>query len=206
MFKIMKIKSHINTTPVQGPNRAFREFVRNNGSLKIKNLRIGRRSLGNQEMFNVLSLGELNKKKKELEYKDLYHSFLIVTLSNDETYRIEKNHVVEATKASPQDGEYDIPLNGKDITLSELLRKGQGDNPDFYNYDLSESNCQMFAFDIIKNNNLYPEENIQIQEVIKPQEVKELLSVFPSGTDKVVKTITDLARLGDSIKNGGNIN
>ena len=84
-----------------------------------------------KKALDVMSVGKFSGKAKELGYDQVYHNYMLVTMSDGKTYKIEKNEQVMHFPAKKSDyaGElFDVPLNGKQLTLSQMIgnaRRGQ---------------------------------------------------------------------------------
>jgi hypothetical protein len=202
----------------QGPrDRAterFNNFLDENEDNKVVKITVARKPIikGVKILLNGLSGGKFGKTEKNLGYDDTYHNYMIYELANGESYKVEKNHVVEHTKAKSADYDhekYDIPINGRDLNLKEMLsnaEKKEG-RKRLYQYDGSGDNCQRFVQSVIDDNGLSPTDE-KAKELIKPQRADLLMdslgSIRPIG-----KITTDIAgtldRLywGDGLINKG---
>ncbi len=151
-----------------------RDFVGRNKDKKVISVEVGKTPVLKpvQKFLDVLSGGKYEKKKKELGYDDLYHTFLVVTLEDGRKYKIEKNSSVEVHDWKPQAGKFaKIPMK-EPVELDKFLEKGEyyfknhpkkserGEN--FWSYDKTNNNCQYFVDDIIKGNSdaLQPHESL----------------------------------------------
>lgn len=114
--------------------------------------------------LNWVSGGEYEKKRQSLGYNDINHAYLLVTLDNGKTYRLEKNHVVEIYNVRPNSDnhqKFDIQLSGQP-TLDSLLdhaekyqestKQGKKSRGNFWQYDPQNNNCQYFVDDIVQGN------------------------------------------------------
>lgn len=156
-------------------------------------------------MANIISFGAFDKVKRRLGYDDIYHNYLIVKLKNGKTYKMEKNHVVniEPIKASDLTNQTkNIPLNGVNTDLQTLINNASKNDSKFWRYDPADKNCQWFAHDILKDNNL--DKNVtdkETQEIINPQDGKALIDSL-GALKNVPKAITDLAAGLDTLVAG----
>jgi hypothetical protein len=205
--------------PRKGSTQRFSKFMDNTQDRKIDKVVVARKPIisGVKTILDGLSLGKFTKRQKELGYDNTYHNYSLIHFQGDPPgvwTKMEKNHVVEESRASPKDFQYEhyeIPLKGKDLTVKSMLNnavKAKGQQR-IYMYDASGTNCQEFIKDIIHENGLDPD-NQNAQELIKPQNADHLLSGL--GLLKPIhKLTTDLAGVadrsfyGDGFKNMMNI-
>ena len=106
--------------------------------------------------MNIMTAGKYNQVKRQLNYDDMFHLYLIVKLENGMNLLMEKNQVVniEPYKFDIDKDCKNIKLN-KDITFTQLLLNGekfQGDT--FWKYHPKTNNCQNFVLSLLKGNNL----------------------------------------------------
>ena len=146
-----------------------------------------------QTFFNLISLGKYNEAKKNGNYDDLYHLYMILTLDNNKKVLIEKNenvYIRDEYDKNPDTEKIDIDLDNKNIDLDTLLyntEKSIGKFK-FYQYNAKTNNCQDFLINIFKSNNLDKKE---YNDFIK-QDLNYLFSKLPSWADKFTSLITDL--------------
>jgi hypothetical protein len=158
-------------------------------------------SSGVQKFLNFISFGEFKKKQKQLGYNDVYHNFMLITLENGKTFKVEKNHVVEATQVSPSDYRQakliDIPVDAenRDLNMKHLISTAEADNTDFWYYDPESKNCQVFVKEMLDRNDLKPLDETGYME-IRPQDSTALLDTLGAARD-IPKWITDQAGLAD---------
>ena len=190
--------------PRIGPSPQIREFLLQYGLYNIIFINVCRKPV--QEYIlkaaEIISLGEFNKKRVELNYDKLFHLYLLLTLryNDDIIYiKLEKNKVVQIKKI--------ILVNDKDCMLIEVLLnysmnlntfinngiKLQGSN--FWIYDSIHLNCQNFVNTLLRANSLGNEKIYNFVE----QNVDELV-VKP--VQKIFRFVTDLAARIDIIKYG----
>lgn len=145
----------------KGPRKILppnvREWLSQYGDMQIVDIKICRKPI--QEhlniLLNTLSLGEFNKRRKELNYDKLYHLFMLFTVQKG-TFLIEKNEVINIQRHSlDKETEYmPIKLN-KYITPNIMINnawKYQGDS--FPLYNAKNNNCQVFIMSLLKANGL----------------------------------------------------
>src|SRR6185312_9234646 len=105
-------------------------------------------------LVNKATNGKYLENKKELNYESVYHLYFIVQLNTqgNNTFRIEKNHVIEAFLYHETKDEQiiDVPLNSY-LSLNKLLQpKGES----YYTYSPAKYNCQDFVLRNLENNGL----------------------------------------------------
>jgi hypothetical protein len=177
-----------------GKTNKFKKFLDQHQGDEIVSLRVARKPVnrGIQILLNGLSGGKYRQKAKELGYDDIYHNYTIVKLKSGKEYRIERNHVVNffPAKASDFEHSYDVPLQGKNLDMKELIEKSDTDQV----YDASKTNCQDFVEKIVQKNGLESGLSHDAKELVKPQDAKALVeslgeySWFP-------KLVTDSANV-----------
>ncbi|NBW22330.1 MAG: hypothetical protein EBR82_81705 [Caulobacteraceae bacterium] len=142
------------------------------------------------KFLNVISLGLFKKLQDKLGYDKLYHLSLVI---NDDT-RIEKNEQIKIDKYTNRANEefLDIPLQGKNITIKELMDNGakyMGEN--FIPYSALRNNCQDFIIGLLRGSKL---SSAGIEAFIK-QPVNELVDNLPGYVEKTTDVITTLGGL-----------
>ncbi len=200
------VKNRIHYKPKEDATNRFKEFLDKEGSQNIESLRFGREPVvgGVQKFLNVISFGKYEKKKKELGYDDVYHNYLVATLKDGRTVRLEKNHVVEAKPAKKGDGQYEIPLNNPNLNIKELISTAEKGDPSFFSYNATSNNCQKFVNEIIQKNKLEPTDQNTIN-ALKPQDGVALINTLPGPIRGIHKLATDVAAVGDHILHGGKV-
>lgn len=200
------IKNRIHIKPKETETNRFKKFIDAEGNKEIKSIKVGEQPVVKpvQQLLNALSFGQYNKKKKQLGYKDVHHRYLVVTLADGKTYKIEKNHVVEAKPTKASDGQYHIPVNKQTTNLKHLIDNAKKDDPQFWKYDAKTNNCQHWVDKVVKKNHLTPS-NHTVKKTIEPQNSKELMSVIPKPLQGLPKLATDLAGTADAVIHGGKV-
>jgi len=194
--------------PVKGPQTyasdRLEKFLADHKDNPVVKLQLARKPINSKvkKALDLMSLGKFTKKVKQLNYDDAYHSFLLVTLSDGKTYKLEKNEVVEHARASKSDydGEvFDVPLKGKTLTLDKMVETAeQGNEERFWKYRAGSDNCQRFTRDIVEKNGLLPEDD-EGQKQFELQDAKEMTDTLPSG---VANAVTDIANVAGRILHG----
>lgn len=179
-------------------------FLKRRGDFVITSIMLRRQPIMRiiDKVFNVLSLGKWDELKTKYGYDQMYHLSMIITLSNDERFIVEKNEVINIggnVTPDQSDVEYfPIELKGKRITVNQLVEntiKSVGEDR-FLNYDAFTTNCQRFIMDILSANGLLT----PAAEKWILQPVDQLVKELPEYVDKTAKVITDIGGYGSRIK------
>ena len=186
--------------------RGAERFIERQGDEKIRKMRVVRAPITDviSKFLNVISLGLFKKLQDKLGYDKLYHLSLVI---NDDT-RIEKNEQIKIDKYTNRANEefLDIPLQGKDITIKELMDNGakyMGEK--FIPYSALKNNCQDFIIGLLRGSKL---SSAGIEAFIK-QPVNELVDNLPGYVETTTDVITTLGGLLtylrelSGFKNGG---
>lgn len=176
------------------------------GNNTVKHITVARTPVSKiaQILVDFLSLGTVGMKKKELNYDDIYHLFMVVTLDNGQRLRIEKNEEIGITdNYMARDNGMNVNITHT-VTFSDLLNKPlQAIGDSFYRYNARTNNCQLFVTNVLKNNNLFTS---ALGGYIN-QNAEELLSKSPDISKKVLDLATELRARSSILINGyGNFN
>lgn len=166
------------------------------------------------KFLDWVSGGKYEQKRQQLGYNDINHAYLIVTLDNGKTYRLEKNHVVEMYSydvKNDKNQKLDLQLSGTPELSSFLSNaekyqesgKSTSKRGNFWQYDPQNNNCQYFVDDIVKGN----------AEITNKEEANKFF--FQPGSGELIDTtgkwkphikyIVPLATIGDRLINGQGI-
>lgn len=184
---------------------AVRRIVQSVGSVPIKAIQVCRKPVQKwiNTVLNLLSLGGWDKVKAKLGYSDLFHLYMLVTLQNGQSFRLERNHVIEMAKGGVESGSECMPVSAQyghpNFTLSTIfddLVKKKGDS--LFRYDPADNNCQAFVTDFLRSAGaLTPALSTFIN-----QDAKTLFEKQPAYVKKFAKGVTDLASAGDTVIHG----
>jgi hypothetical protein len=180
---------------------SIRKFLEQNGNAKITKIIIGRQPITPfiEKAASWLSFGLWDKNKKKLAYDKMLHLFMIITLDNGKTFKLEKNHLPEISHATDP-GKDSMEIKAPNVTLNEFFVNGekQAGGDKLWVYDAITQNCQYFVKWMLEGSNAYsPEINkFVMQDAAK---VIENLSWF----GKLARGLTDAANVVDVIKHGG---
>ena len=162
------------------------------GDISITKIEYSRKPLQKaiSTALTAMSLGKVENIKNKMGYSDIFHDGVIVHLQSGDTFRLEKNAVIELNDFIREPGEtlYNVPFT-KQLTINILLANGKGSNQSFYEYDHTKNNCQCFANDIIVKNGL---SNPELEEKIKKQDSHQISGTLPNEVNDVMNIATNL--------------
>lgn len=181
----------------------FRNFKKENGDIRIIRIQACRSPIEKSynTIINLISLGKFNKLKNKLNYDDMQHTYLLLTLETGAIIRLEKNQVLNVGFFNPIK-KYDcveVFLNGKYLTLNILLDNAYNKIGDkFFLYNAKNNNCQIFVTNILKYSGLL---NKQIDKFIN-QNTNEIIGNLSYATQKIINSVTNIAALSDVLLYG----
>jgi hypothetical protein len=187
--------------PSTKPSFRLTKFLDNNKNHIVK-LQVGRRPLlaPLRKALDVITFGRFSKKARQLNYDNVYHNYMLITLDDGRVVKIEKNEVVSESTASRDDltGElFEVPLNGQQLSVKTLIDTASaGNQANFYKYRANSDNCQKFTRDIVVKNGLLPDQDIQ--------DADALVGTIP-GKSLIPNTVTDIAAVGQRLLAGDGI-
>jgi len=109
------------------------------------------------KVIDVVTRGKFSANN---DYDKLYHLALICGLADGKSLVVEKNEVINISrsyKMTKDTESIDIPLNGKNITVNQMLENAlkKVGSEQFYLYDpVRGANCQNFVIDCLKSSSL----------------------------------------------------
>jgi hypothetical protein len=188
--------------------RVLKEFIQKEGQKYITNIKLGRIPVipAVKTVLNAISLGKLEQTQKQLNYNEIFHSFLIITLDGGLRFKLEKNQRVGVTtNISKEDTKenFDIPINRKLKFVDFIENTAKVEGTKLWSYDPSSQNCQRFCMDMVKDNNLLPRDPKTIA-ALTPQNGQQLINSLGSKSG-IAKFVTDVAGFGDVLLHGGKI-
>lgn len=195
---------------------AVRKILEQNPNAKITKLQAAVVPVSKPltSFINWVSGGNYEKKRQELGYNDINHAYLIVSLDNGKTYRLEKNHVVEMyayNVNNDKNQRIDLKLNGSPELSSFLSnaekyqesKKEEHKRGNFWQYDPQNNNCQYFVDDIVQGNS----------EITNKEEANKFF--FQPGSGDLIDTagkwkthlkyVVPLATIGDRLIHGNGV-
>lgn len=141
---------------------------------------------------------------KNTGYDELLHLGMII----NGKYLLDKQDVIHFERSSLPTGKdvqsMDVSLDGKEITINELLektRKRMGD-ADFTNYSSKKNNCQDFILNILAANGLGTPESTKF---IK-QDLEKVFNNLPSYAEKIADLVTEAGRVIERVQEGEGYN
>jgi len=163
---------------------------------------------GVHHALDALSFGNFSRAQKHLKYDQVYHNYLLVTLSNGKTYKIEKNETVVEKTATASD--YRNKLTHINLghmherpSLQTMVERASADTPGFWKYRGDSDNCQKFTRDMIERNHLPI--SAEVRKEIEPQNSLELLNTLPPMFKHIPNLVTDTAAVADRILHGDGV-
>jgi len=206
-------KSVINTvapTRLDFPPKV-RDVIAANKDKAIDSITVGRNPVraAVTALMNALSLDQLKSQVKREGYDNLYHLFMLVSLTDGSTILVEKNQVVNMEKVSsknyPTESRIDVPLtllNTKRLKFGDFINNAvKAIGSPLYLYDAISNNCQVFVCNMLNSSGLLTPEITDFSM----QDVEKVLSTSPSYLQKLTKFATDAAAKVDRLKNGGHL-
>jgi len=137
---------------------------------------------------------------KNTGYDDLLHLGMIL----NNKYLLDKQDVIHFERSSLPTGKdvesMDVSLDGKEITINDLLektRKRMGDN-DFTSYSSKKNNCQDFILNILAANGLSSSDTTTF---IK-QNLEKVFNNLPSYAEKIADFVTEAGRVVERVMEG----
>jgi hypothetical protein len=194
-----------------GYPRKVSQVMRDVGDFEITSMTIYKTPISGavNKLINILSLGTFDSYKQSKGYDAFMHLYAVVTLSNGQSFLMEKNEIVNVDGRIPKttDKTETMKVNLKKITLTELLenaRQKLGQHKMFV-YSGFENNCQAWIRGLLQSSGMLTKEldNFIMQDIDTYAKQHGLLV-------KVGNAITDVAgalnKAGNAIglyKNGG---
>ena len=138
--------------------------------------------------LNIASLGEFNKKFKNIPYDELYHLRLDIETDKGRV-TLEKNEVInmdvrpKTEKNTQSMLVEDLPSG---LTINEMLEKTKrAMGAKFFVYQAKSNNCQFFVMSILRANDLDTKQN---EEFV----IQDATSLFSDSFRKTSNTVTDI--------------
>lgn len=183
-------------------------FLRDVGKLspKVRKLleQVGNEKITSIKLFRKpISLSAFAKfvgVLRNTDFDDLLHLGMIISGK----YLLDKQDVIHFERSSLPTGKdvesMDVSLDGKEITINELLektRKRMGD-ADFTNYSSKKNNCQDFMLNVLAANGLSTQESSRF---IK-QDLEKVFNNLPSYAEKIADFVTEAGRVVERLQEG----
>ena len=160
------------------------------GDVPIQRIFIKRTPLGKlmKAALNIASLGEFNRKFKNIPYDELFHLRLDIETDKGRV-TLEKNEVInmdvrpKTEKNTQSMLVEDLPSG---LTINEMLEKTKrAMGAKFYVYQAKSNNCQFFVMSILRANDLDTKQN---EEFV----IQDATSLFSDSFRKTSNTVTDI--------------
>lgn len=184
--------------PAKELSNPFKSFMNKYGEHKILSAKIRRQPIGFviDKLLNLISLGNFANAKKQLNYPDMFHLGILLTLESDGhkkevvLEKLERPHFSESWKDDKQ-VEY-LSVSVPKITLNEFVQntiKKIGIHSFTQYGGFRGINCQNFIMDLLNANNSLTAESKKF--IFQPME--ELIKKQPFWVDKIAQGVTDLS-------------
>ena len=200
----------------------FRRTLAEFSEYEIESIYIGRHPVKRaiQYLANLITLGQLEKNKKLLNYDDIYHLYMLIRVRRGDTeasfndvkiVKLHKEEVVElvqldramyeALQAPEHQGfAVNIPTN---IPFGQFMQKAiqlQGES--FWSYDAIKNNCQNFIMSTLRANGI----GLSKQQItFIRQDAFTLVGKSPI-MSSILKRITDLGAIAHRVRYGTGFN
>lgn len=195
-----RAKQAIFDGPRQNAPPQIRNWLEQHGNETITKLVVCREPINAaiDYALNIISLGDWNSNKKQLNYDNLYHLWILITTSSGRTWRLEKNEVVQIKQSNDTGQQHmQVSLRDQTIKLRGFIDNGEKIGPSLWVYNPSSANCQMFVMSLLEGCGLMT------------QELKQFIlqdAVATIGKDSLASrlgtSLTDLAARFDILLNG----
>lgn len=202
------VKTRIHAV-IEGPaaraSPRLQQFLNATRNIPITALKLGRKPINKpvQVALDAMSRGGISTRTRAMGYDALYHNYLLVTLSNGHTYKLEKNETVQVKNSTGKDFQghiYPISLpHARPLTVAGMIARAAAADPRrFWIYMGDSDNCQRFTRDMILGNGLSPG---AAAVALEPQNVKPILDTL-GPLRAVPNFVTDLAAVKDRVVQG----
>lgn len=152
-----------------------------------------------KEALNVVSLGEFKKKLAAQPYDDIFHLFMLFTLSDGTTVSLEKNSIITMRVNPDRKGDIREANPPEGLTLNEVMeatRKKMGKK--FIPYAANSNNCQNFILNVLRANNM---DTPELDTFVK-QDTNELFDGDGGFLRKFSQQITNLGAKIATVQEG----
>lgn len=155
-----------------------------------------------KEALNVVSLGEFKKKLSAAPYDDIYHLFMLLTLSDGTTVSLEKNALITMRVNPDRKGDFREASPPAGLTLNALMdntKKKMGKK--FLPYSAKSANCQNFILNVLRANQM----DTPTLDTFVKQDTDDLLGASDSFLNKFSNAVTNLGGVVATIQEGGEV-
>lgn len=190
--------------PRQHAPPAVRNFIEKHADSNIIDIWVGRTPLSNPiaSAVNTISGGEFERQRRQQGMNDIYHSYVIITLDTGQSYRLEKNHVVEITPYHDNNDKKLAVKLTEPISVPSFIFDAEDyqatdrpQRPNFWNYDPVNNNCQYFVDDLMQGSrqHIYNREDVN-KFSFQPNASSTVSEVRP-----LLTAVTDVASTLDRV-------
>jgi hypothetical protein len=190
---------------VSGPtdlSKSVRDILKKHGSKTIVKASIVRTPVSSvvKEALNVVSLGEFKRKLKQQPYDDIFHLFMLMTLSDGTTVSLEKNSIITMRVNPSRKGESREASPPEGLTLDSLMENTKRKmGAKFIPYSAKSANCQNFILNVLRANKMATPE----LETFVKQDTDALFEGDSGFLRKFSNTVTDLGAKIATVQEGG---
>ena len=187
--------------PRNGPSPSVRSWLEKYGDLEIESITVCKKPIVSMidRIGDWVSGGKIRENMEQLGYDKLMHLWMIVRLKGGQSFRLEKNGVIEVKQSSDMGNQSMIAtpggVAGSGSTASsrfEAAQKAHGD--DLWRYHLVNANCQKFVLWFIGN------PSPEVRKFVE-QDVGAVLKDMGL-LQKIATGVTDLGGVVDVAVNG----
>lgn len=195
---------------VQGPREnqspLIRSFLKDHGDTEIIAIRVCRKPIVGltETLANIVSLGQWEKNKAEMNYSKMFHLFLLLQTKTGRCFKLEKSQNLQVGQGNWNESGCEflpVPV-GATLTPNKLFSNAEAsvDNKRLYVYHPVISNCQVFCHDMLKSSHLL---NHYIDQFIT-QDAEKVLKHLGL-LEEVMAGVTNVAARADILINGQGI-
>lgn len=199
--KVVKRVSDIFQGMRQRASPSIRQWLEKNGEKKIKKIVVGRKPIqsGVEKVANLLSLGKYEANKKSLGYDKMFHLFMIITLDDGSSIKLEKEEVPKLTISSDAGPDKIEVQKQPNVSMNEFIKNAEtkAGGTKLWVYDPISQNCQYFVKWCLQGSNLLTPE----VEKFVMQDANKVIEGF-SWFQKLGRAATNIANVADVALHG----
>lgn len=173
---------------------SVKRFLEQHGDTPITSLKVFRQPIKSfiNKFLNIISLGKWDSVRKANGYDTFFHLGLVI----NNNIKLEKNQTISLNHDSQYPDAEFLPIRHPNITIKELVTNTVNKvGSSVFVYDAFTNNCQIFAMNVLKSNNLLTPEAQKF--IVQP--VDEVVKQLPEYIPKLARAITDTAAIGDLV-------
>lgn len=151
-------------------------------------------------LMDAITKGKYSETIAKSDYDKMFHLYILI----NGKYVLEKNEVISFYE--PKDPRLDdktddfmrVPSPRRPLTVRALLNRtrAQMGDADFSNYSARSNNCQSFVLGVLRGNDLCSD----LLTKFIYQDSEKIFQELPKHTTGVAVALTDVAAVGDNIK------